>query len=220
MESIELKISLLQPELTFKDINFASQALQNLAAKAVSQKKRPNILVVPRLFLPEETNKGKDPSVEVLKNIAARCRITIVSYDVSGRVYAVDPYGNIAASCEKSCKTANENAVFNVDGVCCGVMPIYSLRFPEAVKQTAALGAKALFVLGAWPKPKEIYWKLLNIVRAIENHFFIIALNQNSFITVDPWGRLIAENKGGDIFTIVIDVSLQDEASKLAGYDS
>lgn len=220
MESIELKISLLQPELTFKDINSASQALQNLAAKALSRKKRPNILVVPRLFLPEETNTGNDPSTELLKNIAARCRITIVSYDIFGRVYAIDPYGNIAASCEKTCKTADENAIFNVDGVCCAIAPIHSLRFPETVKQASTLGAKALFVLGTWPKPKEIYWKLLNIVRAIENHFFIIALNQNSFITVDPWGRIIAENKGSDIFTIVIDVNLQDEASKLADYDS
>lgn len=216
MEDIELKISLLQTEPTFKDINLAAGKIQNLAAKAVSQKKRPNILVVPRIFSTQHINTSFDPTVELLKNTATRCRITVISFDVFNKVYAADPNGNIIASCTKSCEAKDETMVFSVDGVCCGIAPISNLKFPEAIKQSAALGAKVLFVLGAWPKSKEIYWKLLNIVRAIENQFFIVALNQfekqTAFIVVDPWGRVVAENKGSGVFTTVINIGQIDAA--------
>lgn len=97
------------------------------------------------------------------------------------------------------------------------------MRFPEFIRQLALKGAKVIFVPGMWAGPREIHWKLLNIVRAIENQFFVVAVNRagktgnvvypGMSMVVDPWGEILIEgDKTPDILTTVIDISLVDKA--------
>ncbi|MFC7322093.1 carbon-nitrogen family hydrolase [Halobacillus campisalis] len=85
-----------------------------------------------------------------------------------------------------------------VAGVIC-----YDIRFPEWIRTHMLNGARGLFVVAEWPKPRVEHWRNLLISRAIENQSFVIACNRigtdqnNEFgghsIVVDPWGNIVAE---------------------------
>jgi predicted amidohydrolase len=44
--------------------------------------------------------------------------------------------------------------VFEIDGMKCGVMICYDLRFPELARGLALDGAHVLFVPAQWPRPR------------------------------------------------------------------
>jgi predicted amidohydrolase len=122
---------------------------------------------------------------------------------------------------DKYLQPGKETATFELDGVPCGVVICYDIRFPEFVRKLALDGARVLFVPAQWPKPREIHWKLLNIVRAIENQFFVVAVNRvgrdksgeypGMSMVVDPWGEVLIEGDDReDILTTTIDLSIVD----------
>jgi len=121
--------------------------------------------------------------------------------------------------------SGEEAVVFELDGITCGVVICYDLRFPEFVRKLALMGAKVLFVPAQWPEPREMHWKLLNIVRAIENQMFVVAVNRSGedesgkypgmSLVVDPWGEVLLE--GGsrqEVLTATLDLSRIDHARK------
>ena len=59
-----------------------------------------------------------------------------------------------------------------------GLAICYDLRFPEM--WTAMMNAQAQIVLlsAAWPHPRLKHWQVLTSARAIENQFFVVAVNQ------------------------------------------
>ncbi|WP_173917800.1 carbon-nitrogen family hydrolase [Halobacillus sp. Marseille-Q1614] len=88
------------------------------------------------------------------------------------------------------------------DTLAAGVV-CYDIRFPEWIRTHMLNGARGLFVVAEWPKPRVEHWRNLLISRAIENQCFIIACNRvgsdenNEFgghsIVIDPWGNIAAE---------------------------
>ncbi|WP_082235602.1 carbon-nitrogen family hydrolase [Halobacillus massiliensis] len=84
----------------------------------------------------------------------------------------------------------------------------YDIRFPEWIRTHMLNGARGLFVVAEWPKPRVEHWRNLLISRAIENQCFIIACNRtgadknNEFgghsIVIDPWGNVAAEAGDGE----------------------
>lgn len=121
--------------------------------------------------------------------------------------------------------SGREAVVFELDGITCGVLICYDLRFPEFVRKLALMGAKVLFVPAQWPVPREMHWKLLNIVRAIENQLFVVAVNRagedksgkypGMSLVVDPWGEVLLE--GGarqEVLTATLDLSRIEHARK------
>jgi len=84
----------------------------------------------------------------------------------------------------------------------------YDIRFPELFRSYALKGARIVFISAAFPHPRLHHWKTLLRARAIEDQFFVAAVNRvgaedlgpagrhtyvgNSAI-IDPWGETVAE---------------------------
>ncbi|MDI6601521.1 MAG: carbon-nitrogen family hydrolase [Thermoanaerobacteraceae bacterium] len=112
--------------------------------------------------------------------------------------------------------------LFEVDGVPCGVIICYDLRFPELTRLLALKGAKALFIPAEWPQPRLEHWRILQRARAIENQLYVISCNRvgkkgddvffgHSMVT-DPWGEILCElSDKEEIKTIEIDLKSVDE---------
>ena len=86
----------------------------------------------------------------------------------------------------------------------------------------ALAGAKVLFVPAAWPEARLEHWQLLNRARAIENQFFVAAVNSCGFcgslkfgghsLLVDPQGNVLVEGGSDDaVLTETIDLSVVDD---------
>ena len=87
------------------------------------------------------------------------------------------------------------------------VTTCYDLRFPELYRRLLDAGATMVLVPSAWPYPRVEHWRLLPRARAVENLFYIGAVNgSGSFETADlvgrstvydPWGTPIAASDEG-----------------------
>jgi predicted amidohydrolase len=54
----------------------------------------------------------------------------------------------------------------------------YDLRFPELLREQAALGAGLVVVPAHWPAARANHWRILVQARAIENQMFVVAANR------------------------------------------
>ncbi|MBB5787363.1 carbon-nitrogen hydrolase family protein [Jiangella mangrovi] len=90
--------------------------------------------------------------------------------------------------------------VFEVDGVGCGLLTCYDLRFPEQSRALVSAGADALVIPAAWVRGplKEDHWQTLLRARAIENTVYVAAAAQTGRAycglsqLVDPLGVVVA----------------------------
>ena len=80
-------------------------------------------------------------------------------------------------------------------------------------------GAQILFVRPPRPHPRLAHWQILNRARAIENQFFVVAVNScgtcgdyrfcGHSMIIDPWGEVLAQGGDGEeIVTGEIDLSV------------
>ncbi|WP_026691551.1 carbon-nitrogen family hydrolase [Alteribacter aurantiacus] len=107
---------------------------------------------------------------------------------------------------EKYLQEGNTDGLFEIDGELSAGVICYDIRFPEWIRTHMLAGAKTLFVVAEWPKPRVDHWRALLISRAIENQCYVVACNRvgsdpnNEFaghsIIVDPWGKVVAEADG------------------------
>ena len=90
---------------------------------------------------------------------------------------------------------------FELDGVKCGIIICYDVRFPELTRSLALQGLDMLFVVSQWPKERIFHLQTLTVARAIENQMFVVCCNScgtagktvyggNSAI-IDPWGQTV-----------------------------
>ena len=90
---------------------------------------------------------------------------------------------------------------FELDGVKCGIIICYDVRFPELTRSLALRGLDMLFVVSQWPKERIFHLQTLTVARAIENQMFVVCCNScgtagktvyggNSAI-IDPWGQTV-----------------------------
>lgn len=66
---------------------------------------------------------------------------------------------------------------FLLDGVPCGVIICYDVRFPELVRTLCLSGIDILFVVSQWPKERIPHLQTLTAARAIENQIFVAYCN-------------------------------------------
>ncbi len=97
---------------------------------------------------------------------------------------------------------------FQLDGVNCGMLICYDLRFPELARSLALQGMDVLFLSAQWPAKRTAHLRLLTAARAVENQMFVACCNScgagehggrfggNSSI-IDPWGRVLAQGDEG-----------------------
>lgn len=214
---IQMDVRLGRPEE-----NFSRAAA--LIEEAMTQK--PDVLVLPETwntgFFPKEglqdlCDKDGSRTRAVIGTLAAKYGVNIVAGSISnlrgGKVYNTalifDRSGSCIASYDKTHLftamgedrdyTPGEHLCrFDLDGVSCGLIICYDIRFPELTRSLAVQGLDVLFVVAQWPAVRISHLDTLTKARAIENQMFLVCCNGcgtagrtvyggNSAV-IDPWG--------------------------------
>ena len=200
---MDLRVSCLQMNmrLGFPDENFA-HANDLIHAAMVA---KPDVLVLPEtwntgFFPKEELLQLSDRDGEMVKArigaLAEQHQVNIVAGSVSnvrnGKVFntamVFDRSGVCVASYDKThlFSPMGENdyytpgdhlCTFSLDGIRCGLVICYDIRFPELVRSLALQGIDVLFVVSQWPKERIYHLRSLTTTRAIENQMFVVCCN-------------------------------------------
>ena len=218
---LQMDMLLAKPEENFSHAaELVKRAMENT----------PDVLVLPETwntgFFPRENLQAlcdRDGArvKEVFGALAARYQVNIVAGSVSnvrdGRVYntamVFDRTGACIASYDKThlfTPMGEDNyytpgdrlCTFVLDGVKCGLIICYDVRFPELTRSLTVPGLDMLFVVSQWPKVRTFHLRSLTTARAIENQMFLVCCNScgtagqtvyggNSAI-IDPWGETVA----------------------------
>ena len=223
-----MKVTCIQMDMAFgqPDENFA------LAEKLIRQAmaEQPDVLVLPETwntgFFPKEgledlCDRDGQRVKERIGALAKELSVNIVAGSVSnvrdGKVYntamVFDRQGTCIASYDKThlftpmgednYYTPGDHVCrFTLDGVSCGLIICYDVRFPELTRTLTVAGLDMLFVVSQWPKIRTFHLRSLTTARAIENQMFVVCCNScgtagetvyggNSAI-IDPWGETVA----------------------------
>lgn len=223
-----MKVTCLQMDMKLgcPDENFAKA--EQMIRQAMSE--QPDVLVLPETwntgFFPKENlpslcdRDGQRVKAEI-GALAKEYRVNIVAGSVSnlrdGKVYntamVFDRTGQCIASYDKThlftpmgeddyFTPGDHLCRFQLDGVQCGIIICYDVRFPELTRSLTVPGLDVLFVVSQWPKVRTFHLRTLTTARAIENQMFVVCCNScgtagetvyggNSAI-IDPWGELLA----------------------------
>jgi len=113
-------------------------------------------------------------------------------------------------------KSGDEAVTFELDGITCGIIICYDIRFPELARGLALDGAQMIFVPAQWPRERIDHWRALTIARAIENVVYIAGVNASGgggmivgcgySRLIDPWGVVIASRGEEDRAVIIEEV--------------
>ena len=223
-----MKVACLQMNMVLgaADDNFA--AAQRLIAQAMQQ--QPDVLVLPETwnsgFFPKEnlaeiSDRDGTRTKALMGALAAKFHVNIVAGSVSnardGKVYntafVFNRTGECVASYDKThlftpmgeddyFTPGDHLCRFTLDGVACGLIICYDIRFPELTRSLTVPGLDMLFVVSQWPKVRTFHLRSLTTARAIENQMFVVCCNScgiagetiyggNSAV-IDPWGETIA----------------------------
>lgn len=147
-------------------------------------------------------------------NIAAGSAVTKRDGKVYNTAYVFDRAGECVAAYDKThlftpmgeqdyFTPGGQLCTFTLDGVKCGLIICYDLRFPELTRTLALRDIDLLFVPAEWPGVRRAHWQTLNRARAIENQIFLACCNAcgtagetvygGSSAVYDPWGTVLAE---------------------------
>jgi omega-amidase len=100
-----------------------------------------------------------------------------------------DPSGNLLASYRKIhlfqklketdyFQAGTQLVCFTHNSVKIGLATCYDLRFPELFRAYAAAGVELMLITAEWPEKRINHWDLLLQARAIENQYFVSAVNK------------------------------------------
>ena len=200
---MDLRVSCLQMNmrLGFPGENFAHAADLIHAAMVA----KPDVLVLPETwntgFFPKENlSQLSDRDGELTKvrigALAKQHQVNIVAGSVSnvrnGKVFntamVFERSGACVASYDKThlfspmgendYYTPGDNlCTFSLDGIRCGLVICYDIRFPELARSLALQGVDVLFVVSQWPKDRIRHLRSLTTARAIENQMFVVCCN-------------------------------------------
>ena len=239
-----MRISCLQMDMSLDraEGNFAYATAMIRQAMA----ENPDVIVLPETwntgFCPEKAallaDRDGQQTIAQIGALAKEFHVNIVAGSVSnirdGKLYNTalifNRDGNNIASYDKThlfspmgehrTYTAGDHICrFTLDGVNCGVIICYDIRFPELTRSLAVEGLDVLFVVSQWPKVRIPHLETLLRARAIENQMFVACCNTcgttaeaqfggNSTI-VDPWGQtLVLAGEKEKILTADIDLCI------------
>jgi len=240
-----MKISLIQMDMKLGEPEYNFQHAKNLALQAA--KERPDVMCFPETWnvgsFPKENlasycdNNG-EKTKEQFGNLAKELNINIIAGSVANvkgdKIYntslVFDRKGQCIAEYDKThlftpldedgfFEFGDKTVTFELDGVKCGLIICYDVRFPELVRTLALQGIQVLFVPAQWPDIRVNHWKVLNQARAIENQMFVACVNSvgkagkiqfgGHSALIDPWGEVLKMGGGSEeIITDTFDLSI------------
>lgn len=222
-----MKVTCIQMDMQFAAPEENFLKAETLIAQAMVE--NPDVLVLPETwntgFFPRQNLENlcdRDGSrvKAVMGRLAKQYQVNIVAGSVSnvrqGKVYntamVFDRRGNCIAQYDKThlftpmgedqYYTPGDNLCrFSLDGVSCGLIICYDIRFPELTRSLTVPGLDMLFVVSQWPNVRTFHLRSLTTARAIENQMFVVCCNScgtvgetvyggNSAI-IDPWGNTV-----------------------------
>lgn len=135
----------------------------------------------------------------------------VYSYD---KIHLFTPSGE-----DDSFAFGDHYATFQLDGVKCGLIICYDIRFPELTRSLTLQGVDVMFVVSQWPAVRTEHLDVLAQARAIENQMFLALTNScgtaytttcgGSSALIDPWGvRLAHAGSGEEVITADFDLSI------------
>lgn len=233
-----MKVSLIQMDMRLGDPDYNFEHAKTLILGAVDRE-APDVVVLPETwntgFFPKENlaalcdRDGLRVRSEI-GGLAAERKVNIVAGSVAnikqGKVYNTALVFNREGTCvaeydkthlftpmgEHEFFEGGDHTVnFTLDGVRCGLIICYDVRFPELVRTVALQGADVFFVVSQWPAIRIPHVNVLTETRAIENQMFVAYCNScgvagetkygGSSSLVDPWGVVL--RRAGDQEEIV-----------------
>ena len=242
-----MKVSILQMPIDKGNIEHNLDAMSAMLEKTMNSSNRPDAVLLPELwntgFYPSPIREFAD-SQDNWKNhmgrLASEYTVNIIAGSLAvernshiyNTCYVFDRTGTNIASYDKihlftpskehkDFTPGNQITTFMLDGIKCGVIICYDLRFPELSRQLALNGVSILFVVAAWPVERLQHWDTLLRARAIENQFFVAAANGISprkgeslhlgggSAIYDPWGSLLAQGSTDNLKGEILQANLQ-----------
>ena len=224
-----MRITCIQMDMIFGEPEKNFLHAEDLIKKAAAE--NPDVIVLPETwntgFFPREhlAELADDNGKAVRERIGAlakRYRVNLVAGSVANRkiggvyntAYVFDRAGNLVAEYDKThlftpsgehefFQKGQRLCRFTLDGIPCGLIICYDIRFPELTRSLTVKGVDLLFVVAQWPNVRTAHLLALSKARAIENQMFLVCCNSvgtagkttcggNSSIH-DPWGECLAQ---------------------------
>ncbi|MBN3527557.1 carbon-nitrogen family hydrolase [Paenibacillus apiarius] len=228
------KICAIQMDVAIGEPERNRMQVMNKIKSAMEQEDKPDVIVLPEMWntgyalkrIHELADEQGEQTIRLLSALAAQYQVNIVGGSVAvreqdriyNRAYVLDRQGLIAKTYDKThlFRLMDEHHYlsagaalghFTLDGVSCGVIICYDLRFPELSRTLALQGVEVLFVPAQWPHPRLHHWQTLLTARSIENQMYVVACNRTgssrgadgketsffgSSVILDPWGETLA----------------------------
>jgi omega-amidase len=241
-----VRISCIQMNMKLANVDYNFAHAQNLIREAVATE-QPDVVVLPETwnigFFPKDNltalcdNNGERTKQE-LGSLAKELNINIVAGSVGNRrenkIYntavVFDREGLCIAEYDKIhlftplgehnyFSWGNHISTFKLDGVICGIVICYDIRFPELARTLALQGTDVVFAVAQWPSVRITHINVLAEARAIENQMFFAFTNScgtageikyggNSAL-INPWGKvLVRAGLQEEIITAELDLSI------------
>lgn len=150
----------------------------------------------PRERLEERSDKNGERTKKVIGDLARETKTNIVAGSVAvlkedgvyNTSYVFNRRGECVAEYSKThlftpmgedsyFNKGSEAVTFELDGMKCGVLICYDIRFPELTRTLALQGIQMLFLVSQWPSVRIPHLMTLTAARAIENQMFLACCN-------------------------------------------
>ncbi len=195
-----MKIACLQMDVipSAPEENFSRAA--DMIREAMTE--RPDVLVLPESwdisFLPRNATpalyeNNYERAIREIGSLASMHNVNIVAGSVSkyqdGKLYNTccifNRQGNLVATYDKThlfthvgedkrYTRGEKLCIFTLDGVRCGAVICYDVRFPDLIRTMSLEGMDVLFVVCQWPQARIHLLQTLCAARAIENQMFVV----------------------------------------------
>jgi predicted amidohydrolase len=227
---VNITVASIQAAVTLGGVNENIEKLLSLLNEA-KQRYSPDIILLPETwnvgFFPENVSElADDPegftqakhigawAKENAVNVVAGSVAVVEDGHVKNRAFVFDRSGKAIATYDKIhlfspgkedqfFTPGSQRLLYKLDGITCGLIICYDLRFPELSRRLALEGAQILFVPAQWPFPRVNHWQVLSCARAIENQMYVVTCNGagtagdirfcGHSAIIDPFGEVLAQ---------------------------
>lgn len=199
-----LKVAVVQMDIRKGEPEANRAKVREMVERAVHQDQGTQVILLPELWhcgyvldrAGDFSSPGGEEEALFLGGLAREFGVWFaggsVLAEVEGgfvnRAQIINPQGDLVAHYDKVhlvpmldehlyLKGGRAYCQFDLEGVKCGFVICYDIRFCEFLRKHALMGAQAVFVAAEWPSARLEHWKTLLRARAIENQMYVIASN-------------------------------------------